>query len=396
MASEGFKSVSSTELFTTQINELKQMKIDLEKEKNELMMAQTKYHQQLADYEAKFEQLHIQTEKIQQEQNEKETNLLNATVEWLEIKNKLESSVMSSKQKVKLNIGGEYFETTIETLMKHNEEKISYFKALFSRQWQLEKDPKDQSIFIDRDGYLFGYILQYLRTGKIEIDFNCDLLRRDLIIEAQFYNLDILVNLLNINQSKKENNIKPNPQSVAKILYSDTKILSFNDQNELNKLGGYDNQQWQLIYRASRDGYTAKAFHQSCDGCFPTMCVIRSENGFIFGGFTSVPWGSKNEDKSDTLAFLFTLKNPYGIKPTKYSICERAVDFAVSHNSKGGPTFGSLRYGGLDLFLQSPFNVQGNRTFFPHSYQDTTKRGQLTFTGDPYFACDDVEIFTLI
>jgi hypothetical protein len=126
------------------------------------------------------------------------------------------------------------------------------------------------------------------------------------------------------------------------------------------------------------------------------MCVIRSKNRCIFGGFTSVPWGSTNEDKADTLAFLFTLKNPYGIKPTKYPIGERAIGFAVSHNRNEGPTFGSVRHGGFDLFLQSPFNADGSRTFFPHNYQDTTKKGQFTFTGDPYFCCDDVEIFTLI
>jgi len=72
---------------------------------------------------------------------------------------------MSSKEKIKLNVGGEYFQTTIDTLIKTNEKTISYFQSLFSQQWKLEMDPKDGSIFIDRDGILFGYILQYFRTG---------------------------------------------------------------------------------------------------------------------------------------------------------------------------------------------------------------------------------------
>jgi len=72
---------------------------------------------------------------------------------------------MSSKEKIKLNVGGEYFQTTIDTLIKANEKTISYFQSLFSQQWELEMDPKDGSIFIDRDGILFGYILQYFRTG---------------------------------------------------------------------------------------------------------------------------------------------------------------------------------------------------------------------------------------
>jgi hypothetical protein len=396
MASENLKPVPSNELFKTELNELKQMKMELEQLKNELTMAQNKYHKRLADYEAKFEQLHCQTDKVQQEQNEKEINLQNATAEWHDIKTKLESSVISPNERVKLNIGGRYFETTIETLTKQSDGTTSYFKALFSRQWQLEKDPKDESIFIDRDGELFDCILQYLRTGNIPIDFDHYLLRRDLIAEAQFYNLDTLANLLKNPSIKKERIPQAASSGDLKKLYYDTKILSVNSQIELNKLSEFDNQQWQLIYRASRDGYTAKAFHQSCDGCFPTICVIRSEDGFIFGGFTSVPWSSTNEEKTDTSAFLFTLKNPHGIKPTKYPIHERAVKFAVSHNPNKGLTFGSAQNGGVDLLLHSPFSDYNNQTFFPQSYQDTTNKSRLTFAGEPYFACDDVEIFTLI
>jgi hypothetical protein len=390
------KSISLCELSKTQINELKQIRADLETLKNELITAQTKYNQRLSDYELKLQQLHIQAEKIDQEQTEKETNLLNATSEWRDMKIKLETSAMSPKQKVKLNVGGIYFETTIETLTKYSEGRISYFKSLFSRQWQLEKDPKDDSIFIDRDGDLFGYILQYLRTGKLAVDSLCDLLRRDLINEVQFYNLDNLVDLLQIGPSTKGNYVKLDQQLASKKLYSDTKILSVTDQIKLNKLSEWNDQQWQLIYSASRDGYTAKAFHESCDSRWPTVTVIRSKNGYIFGGFTTVAWDSTDADKTDTLAFLFTLKNPYGIEPTKYPIRERLVQFAVGHNSKEGPTFGSVQHGGVDLFLQSPFNGQGSRTFFPQSYQDTTRTGRITFTGDPYFSCDDVEVFTLM
>jgi hypothetical protein len=391
-----FIGMMTTAGFNAQLNELKQMKIDLEKQKKEFIMLQTKYHQRLSAYETKFEQLRSQARKIQQEQDEKETNLLNATAEWRDIQTKLESSAMSSGEKVKLNVGGRYYQTTIRTLTKHSEGTSSYFKALFSRQWQLQKDPKDESVFIDRDGDLFGFILQYLRTGKISIDFDYDLLRQDLMMEAEFYNLHILVNLLNANPSKKEDDTKRNSQSDSKKLYLDTKILSINDQQELNKFSGYDHQQWQLIYRASRDGYTAKAFHQICDGCSPTICVIRSNHGFIFGGFTSIPWSSTTADKTDTSAFLFTLKNPFGIKPTKYPIRERAVEHAVSHHPDAGPTFGSAQHGGVDLLLQSPFDVERSRTFFPQSYQDTTKKYRYTFNGNPHFSCDDVEIFTLI
>jgi hypothetical protein len=126
------------------------------------------------------------------------------------------------------------------------------------------------------------------------------------------------------------------------------------------------------------------------------MTVIRSLNGFIFGGFTTVPWTSNPQDKSDEHAFLFTLKNPHGIKPTKYPISEQSVQFAVSHRKTNGPTFGSVNNRGSDIHLQGPFNTVTSRIFFPHTYKDTTSKRCLTFTGDSYFSCEDVEIFLLI
>jgi hypothetical protein len=391
MASTDIKSLSTSELFNLQLNELKQMKIDLEKQKHEFIAAQTKYHQQLSNYETKFEQLHSQARKIQQEQDEKESHLLSATAEWRDMKNKLESSAVSSSQKVKLNIGGKLFETTIGTLTQHSEGTTSYFKALFSRQWPVKKDSKDDTIFIDRDAGLFNYILQYLRTGQLIIDGNDSTLRRNLYIEAQFYKIPNLISLFKTNATPPQNH-----NHEQKILYADTKILSYEQQEHLNKLYGSNNQQWQLIYRASRDGFTAKRFHQFCDGYGPTMTVIRSQNGCIFGGYTSIPWSSSDQDKRDGNAFLFTLTNLYTIKPTKYPILERSTSFAVSHKRLTGPSFGSINNGGSDIYLQSPFNTGDSGVHFPASYRDTTGKGRITFTGEPHFSCEDVEIFLLV
>jgi F0F1-type ATP synthase membrane subunit b/b' len=114
-------------------------KVDLERLKNELLTAQNKYTQRLSEYEIKLQEVYNQSEKIRQEQDEKETNLLNATSEWVDIKTKLETSVISPKEKVILNVGGEYFETTIATLTKDNQKTISYFQSLFSKQWHLQQ-----------------------------------------------------------------------------------------------------------------------------------------------------------------------------------------------------------------------------------------------------------------
>lgn len=49
---------------------------------------------------------------------------------------------------------------------------------------------------------------------------------------------------------------------------------------------------WKLIYRASEHDYTASSFHEYCDNKGPTLIVIKSSVGLIFGGYTSVHWTS--------------------------------------------------------------------------------------------------------
>ena len=47
---------------------------------------------------------------------------------------------------------------------------------------------------------------------------------------------------------------------------------------------------WRLIYRASEHGYSAKSFHECCDDKGPTLVVIKSSGGWIFGGYTTKSW----------------------------------------------------------------------------------------------------------
>ena len=47
---------------------------------------------------------------------------------------------------------------------------------------------------------------------------------------------------------------------------------------------------WKLIYRASEHDYTAESFHEYCDDKKPTLIVIKSRGGWIFGGYTTQSW----------------------------------------------------------------------------------------------------------
>ncbi len=57
-----------------------------------------------------------------------------------------------------------------------------------------------------------------------------------------------------------------------------------------------------LIYRASRDGFEANKFHTKCDNKSKTLTIIKSTNGYVFGGLYG-------DVKNDPNSFIFSLIN---------------------------------------------------------------------------------------
>ena len=51
---------------------------------------------------------------------------------------------------------------------------------------------------------------------------------------------------------------------------------------------------WKLIYKASENEYSAKSFHKCCDNVKgPTLVIIKSSEGYIFGGYTTQSWSGE-------------------------------------------------------------------------------------------------------
>ena len=70
---------------------------------------------------------------------------------------------------------------------------------------------------------------------------------------------------------------------------SDTQLVNQQYDNILRGWLGND-YKLRLIYRASEHGYTAESFHDCCDDKGPTLIVIKSDGGWIFGGYTTKSW----------------------------------------------------------------------------------------------------------
>jgi hypothetical protein len=107
------------------------------------------------------------------------------------------------------------------------------------------------------------------------------------------------------------------------------------------------NQTFNMIYQATRDGFNSNIFHSKCDGVLGTLTVIKSNsNSNIFGGYTQANWGGYSY-QNDTNAFLFSLVNAYN---TSVKMPVTLPTYAIyNYYSYYGPTFGS----GNDLSINS-------------------------------------------
>jgi hypothetical protein len=119
----------------------------------------------------------------------------------------------------------------------------------------------------------------------------------------------------------------------------DSVILSEKQRTDLIKLCQFDSSsKWTLIYRASRDGRTAHAFHSKCDNKAKTLTIIKSTYGDIFGGYTEQMWDTSNEFKKDPNALIFSLVNRIAKGPLLFKK-EMIKDLGICGDPNYGPIF---------------------------------------------------------
>ena len=101
----------------------------------------------------------------------------------------------------KLNVGGHYFTTSLQTLTK---DRNSMLGVMFSEKFDM-KPAEDDAFFIDRDGTHFRFILNYLRTGKLTLPEGVTALN-ELQEEAEFYRIKGMLDELKFNSEILTNN----------------------------------------------------------------------------------------------------------------------------------------------------------------------------------------------
>jgi hypothetical protein len=155
----------------------------------------------------------------------------------------------------------------------------------------------------------------------------------------------------------------------------------------------FQEKRFSLLWRGSRDGFTAKAFHRRCDGRGNTLTVILDTKGNIFGGFTPVKWepGRKYKADDSQKSFLFTLKNLHNIPARRFALNAEQKNYALECDYRWGPCFGVC-----DIHVSDNCNANTrSNTRLGLSYTNTGLDGRIVFTGSVNFQVAEIEVFEI-
>eukprot|EP01069_Polyplicarium_translucidae_P009815 Polyplicarium_translucidae@DN3342_c2_g2_i3.p1 len=113
--------------------------------------------------------------------------------------------------RVRLNVGGVIHECDEETLRRASAETV-FFEQLLSPDWM-----DHESIFIDRNGATFSYILDYLRRGYVNFGGHIPAVVQDISGEAEFFCLKSLQNAAEAYLDKERNDALERQMNLADV-----------------------------------------------------------------------------------------------------------------------------------------------------------------------------------
>jgi len=272
----------------------------------------------------------------------------------------------SEHQIVRLNVSGKAMATMRTTLTQC---AGSLLASKFGPRWSVkDEDVVDGGVFFDVSPTLFGTVLQFLRLKRLcgdvgdSLDISAPPVHRNSICA-----FDRLLDYLSMRE-------------YVPIAILDSTLLSHEHYATLQAwlmAGTRDLKQARLLHRASRDGFTAAAFHSHCDGQPHTLTVAKSNGGFLFGGYSgSAAWTSQGQYTASEGAFLFRLAGPGVHQPTKHPLAQNPWN-AVYSPGGYGPTFG----GGHDLCIQNSTSSRVTVTSnLGHTYSQQAEGASVSLT----------------
>jgi hypothetical protein len=93
-----------------------------------------------------------------------------------------------------------------------------------------------------------------------------------------------------------------------------------------------------LLFSGSTHGWERSKFHELCDEKGPTITVMKSKAGKVFGGFAMQSWDSETGYKADEMAFIYSIDRQQIYRATD-------AQKALYCYSSWGPSFGACALG---------------------------------------------------
>ena len=144
---------------------------------------------------------------------------------------------------------------------------------------------KSNIVYVNLNLEYYDLIENYLKNGKKVVS-------KELAKKYRNISPDGFINELQmIGVELQENELK----EIKKYFYQplimgQSTILDDNEYDKTLKKWIGNEYDWKLLYRASEHEYTAESFHKCCDDKGPTVVIIKSTGGWIFGGYTTQSW----------------------------------------------------------------------------------------------------------
>ena len=180
------------------------------------------------------------------------------------------------------------------------------------------------------------------------------------------------------------------------------KYLNFGDslivkENEINMICAWikpnTKLKAKLLYRVSRDGDGADKFHKYCDNKGAIIIFAKINNGYRFGGYSSLSWTSKDKWVKDKDSFLFSLDN-------KLRFMNNNSNVTIYHGQKYGPYFGGGMFSNeLVINFKNNKCISGNNNICNDlgnvfSFKNKELLG-IEVKGNYNFDLDDYEVYSI-